>query len=117
MSSGQNNLFQVFGFFFFIINIFVTVLLQHLGFKDNFKGILKETSNRQSRWEAIAFGSKIPFLAKFPCLQNVHFCKISIFATSYEFKQRPLQEPQQRPTLAPSALFFVHGELLLLDSL
>jgi len=73
MSSGQNNLFQVFGFFFFIINIFVTVLLQHLGFKDNFKGILKETSKRQSRWEAIAFGSKFPFLAKFPFLQNFHY--------------------------------------------
>jgi len=32
MLSGQNNLFQVVWVFFFIINIFVTILLQHLGF-------------------------------------------------------------------------------------
>jgi len=62
LSSGQNNLFQVIRVFFFIINIFVTALLQHRRFKDSFKGI-KGDKYRQSRWEkAIAFESKFPFL-------------------------------------------------------
>jgi len=73
MSSGQNCLFQVVGFFFFIINIFVTILLQHLGFKDNFKGILKETSSDNQG------GKQLLLEANYPFLQIFHFCKFSIF--------------------------------------
>ena len=64
--------FKSSGFFFFIINIFVTILLQHLQFKDNFKGILKETRTDNQ-------GKKHLLLdANLTCLQLFHICKFSI---------------------------------------
>ena len=55
--------------FFFIINIFVTVLLQHLGFKDNFKGILKETSSDNQGGKQLLLEANFPFLQIFHLLQ------------------------------------------------
>jgi len=48
-------------------------LLQHLGFKDNFKGILKETSSDNQG------GKQLLLEANYPFLQIFHFCKFSIF--------------------------------------
>jgi len=54
--------FKSSGFFFFIINIFVTILLQHLEFKDNFKGILKETSRDNQAGKQLLLDANFPFL-------------------------------------------------------
>merc|ERR1719458_1456860 len=103
--------------FFFIINIFVTVLLQHLGFKDNFKGILKETSSDNQG------GKQLLLEANFPFLQIFHFCNF-LFLQIFHLLQLLMslssglcRSLSSVPTLAPGALFFVHRELLLLDRL
>merc|ERR1711900_126768 len=62
---------------------------------------------------------KFSIFANFPFFRIFHFCKFSIFATFHliSLSSSLCRSLSSVPTLAPSALFFVHGELFLLDSL